>query len=136
MKRIAFLLVICLLCSFGTSIVSSAEENNISSRLNNVNTVNCYFEISNNIATSQVFVKGYAGVTTGITVKCTLEKRALLGLWWSDVNEWTATSSSVTDTFTFTESVGSGTYRCSFEVTVYGSGGSADVVTDEITVKN
>ena len=136
MKKVSFILILCLLCSFCTSIVASAKGNEIAPRLNNAGTITCSFDIIDNRAICTATVSGYTSITTNISVKCTLEKRALLGLWWSDVNEWTATSSQVTDTFTFTESVGSGTYRCSFEVTVYGSGGSADVITEEITVKN
>ena len=136
MRKIALLLIICILCSFGTSVVASAEEKNISPRLNNAGMVNCSFEIIDNLALCSVSVNGYANVTSSIYVKCTLEKRALFGLLWNDVNNWTATSSQIIDAFTFTENVGSGTYRCSFEVTVYGSGGSADVITEEITVKN
>ena len=63
-------------------------------------------------------VTGYNGVTSRITVKVTLEKKMLLGLWWSDVDEWTASSTNASDTFEFTKDVGSGTYRCTFEVTV------------------
>ena len=65
-----------------------------------------------------------------------LEKRALLGLIWNDVEEWTATSYDSFVCFEFKKAVGSGTYRCTFEITVEGSGGSADVITEEIKVKN
>ena len=71
-----------------------------------------------------------------LTVNVKLQKRALLGLWWNDVEEWNATTTDYSHSFEFVEPVGNGTYRCSFEITVEGNGGSADVVTDEITVKN
>ena len=65
-----------------------------------------------------------------------VRSRALLGLWWNDVEEWNATTTNNSHIFEFIEAVGNGTYRCSFEITVEGNGGSADVITDEITVKN
>lgn len=136
MKKISFVLALCLLLSFGMNIVASAEEYAVTPRYNNVSDINCAFEIENDIAYISIDVIGYSGVTPRISVKATLEKKGLFGLWWSDVDEWTASSTNATETFEFTKGVGSGTYRCTFEVTVEGSGGSADVYTDEITVKN
>ena len=136
MKKISFVLILCLVLSFGMNIIASAEEYAAEPRLNNVYQIECRFNIDNDLAKMEIFVIGYSNVTSRITVNVTLEKKGLLGLWWSDVDEWTASSTYATDTFEFTKSVGSGTYRCTFEVTVEGSGGSADVYTDEITVKN
>ena len=136
MKKISFVLMLCLILSFGMNIVASAEEYTVEPRLNNASDVECNFRIQNDLAIAHINVNGYNNVTSRITVKVTLEKKGLFGLWWSDVDEWTASSTNATDTFEFTKSVGSGTYRCTFEVTVEGSGGSADVYTDEITVKN
>ena len=136
MKKISFVLMLCFILSFGMNIVASAEEYTVEPRLNNASDVECNFRIQNDLAIAHINVNGYNNVTSRITVKVTLEKKAFLGLWWSDVDEWTASSTYATDTFEFTKDVGSGTYRCTFEVTVEGSGGSADVYTDEITVKN
>ena len=136
MKKISFILMLCLLLSFGMNIVASAEEYAVTPRYNNVSDINCVFDIENDIAYISINVIGYSGVISHISVKATLEKKAFLGLWWSDVDEWTASSANTTKKFEFTKNVGSGTYRCTFEVTVEGSGGSADVYTDEITVKN
>ena len=136
MKKISFVLVLCLLLSFGMNIIASAEEYTVEPRLNNASNIDCSFVIQNDLAIASICVAGQINVTSQITVKATLEKKAFLGLWWSDVDEWTASSTNATETFEFTKDVGSGTYRCTFEVTVEGSGGSADVYTDEITVKN
>ena len=136
MKKVSLVLILCLLLSFGTSIVASAEEYGINPRYNNLNSVHCNFSIANDIAIATVNVTGFSGVVSRIVVNAKLEKRALLGLIWSDVNEWNVSSYNSSDDFTFTESVSSGTYRCSFEITVEGNGGSADVITDQITVKN
>ena len=136
MKKISFVLVLCLLVCFGMNVVASAEEYAATPRYSNVRTVECDFYVENDVAFVVVYVAGYNGITSNISVYAKLEKKGLLGLWWSDVDEWTASSTNATETFEFTKDVGSGTYRCTFEVTVEGSGGSADVYTDEITVKN
>lgn len=136
MKKISFVLALCLLLSFGMNVVALAEEYAVTPRYNNVSNINYEFEIINDIAYISIDVIGYSGVTSRISVKATLEKKAFLGLWWSDVDEWTASSTNATETFEFTKDVGNGTYRCTFEVTVEGSGGSADVYTNEKTVKN
>ena len=136
MKKISFVLTLCLFLSFGMNLVASAEEYTVEPRFNNASDVECNFSIQNDLAIISINVNGYNSVTSRITVNATLEKKAFLGLWWSDVDEWTASSTNATETFEFTKDVGSGTYRCTFEVTVEGSGGSADVYTDEITVKN
>ena len=136
MKKISFVLVLCLLLGFGMNVVASAEEYTTTPRYNNASTIDCLFDIQNDVAYIEVNFVGYSNITYRITVNAKLEKKGLLGLWWSDVDEWTASSTNVTEHFEFTKDVGSGTYRCTFEVTVEGSGGSADVYTDEITVKN
>ena len=136
MKKVSVVLILCLLLSFGTSIVASAEEYAVNPRYNNSIDVRYSFEIVNDAAVAYVRVFGYPDITSHISANVKLEKRALLGLIWSDVNEWNVSSYNSSDTFTFTESVSSGTYRCSFEITVEGNGGSADVITDQITVKN
>ena len=46
------------------------------------------------------------------------------------------TSMNYIEGFEFTKTVVNCTYRCSFEIAVEEIGGSADVVTDQITAKN
>ena len=136
MKKISFVLMLCFILSFGMNIVASAEEYAVEPRLNNASNVECSFIVQDDLAIAYILVRGYDNITSRITVNVTLEKKGLFGLWWSDVDEWTASSTYATDTFEFTKSVGSGTYRCTFEVTVEGSGGSADVYTKELTATN
>jgi hypothetical protein len=136
MRKISFALVLCILFSFGMNVVASASENAIEPRFNNVSNIKCTFEILNDVACAYVIAEGYNNVTSRITVHVILEKKMLFGLWWSDVDEWTASSTNASDIFEFTKDVGSGTYRCTFEVTVEGSAGSADTYTKEITAKN
>ena len=136
MKRISFILALCIIFSFGLNVIASAEEYSISPRLNNADNIQCSFTVQNDLAIATVSVIGYNSVTSKITANVKLEKRALFGLWWTDVDEWTQSTNNANQTFEFTKSVGGGTYRCTFEVTVEGSGGSADVYTKELTAKN
>ena len=136
MKKISLMLIFCIILSFGTSMVASAEEYAVIPRYNNVMYAICNFEIVNNEAIATVSIDGLSGVIYNTSVNVKLEKRALLGLIWNDVEEWTATSYDSFVCFEFKKAVGSGTYRCTFEITVEGSGGSADVITEEIKVKN
>ena len=136
MKKISFMLVILIVLSIGTNVIASAEEYGVNPRLNNVDEVNCTFYIQDDTAIMGVWVNGYSGVTSRISVNVLLEKKGLLGLWWKDVEEWSASSTYASDSFEFTENVGNGTYRCTFEVTVEGSNGSADVYSETITVEN
>ena len=136
MKKISIILIMCLLMSLGMSIIASANEYTVEPRYNNSSAISYDFCISDDKAIATVYISGFDSVTTRITVNVKLQKRALLGLWWNDVEEWNATTTDYSHIFEFVEPVGNGTYRCSFEITVEGNGGSADVVTDEITVKN
>lgn len=136
MKKVSIILIMCLLMSFGMSVIASANEYTVEPRYNNANAISYNFCISDDNAIATVDVNGFDSVTTRITVNVKLQKRVLLGLWWNDVEEWNATTTNNRHIFEFVEPVGNGTYRCSFEITVEGNGGSADVITDEITVKN
>ena len=136
MKKISLMLVLCIILSFGTNIVASAEEYTVTPRYNNLIYADCTFTIENDEAIATVIISGYAGIISNASVNVKLEKRALLGLIWNDVEEWNSSSSDASAFFEFRKAVGSGTYRCTFEITVEGSGGSADVITEEIKVKN
>ena len=135
MRKISLILMLCIMFSFATCVIASADDYGIMPCYNNVSGVNCDFEISNGTANAIVIYNGYAGVTSKVTAHVLIEKRALLGLIWNDVEEWTVTSTNYSDALSFDTQVGKGTYRCTFEVVFEGSGGSSDVITDEITVK-
>ena len=136
MKKISLVLVMCIIFSFAANVIASAEEYGVEPRLNNASEINCEFNVQNDVAIITAKVNGYSGTTSRISVNVLLEKRWLWGLFWTEVEEWNASSAYASDDFEFTKDVGSGTYRCTFEVTVEGSGGSADVYSKEIIVEN
>lgn len=135
MRKISLILMLCIMLSFATGVIASADDYGIMPCYNNVVNVKCDFEITNGTAAAKVIYNGYAGSPSKVTAHVLIEKRALLGLIWNDVEEWTVTSTSYNDLLLFDTQVGKGTYRCTFEVVFEGSGGSSDVITDEITVK-
>ena len=126
----------CILLSFGINVVALANEKTITPKYNNSRSVEYEFVIEDNVAQISVLVTGYENVTSNTSVNIKLEKRALWGLFWTDVEEWNDSTSNNVHRFSFSKPVSSGTYRCSFEVTVEGTGGSPDVLTKVITVKN
>lgn len=118
------------------SVVVSAEEYNINPRLNNAIFCERSFNISNDIAYATVEINGKSGVLSRTTVKVSIEKRALLGLWWKEEASWETSTTETNPVIEFSKEVKSGTYRCNFEITIEGTGGSADVITDQLTVTN
>ena len=136
MKKIAIIIILSLLLSFGMSVLASAEEYNAMPRYANVDLCKCFFDIENDVANIRVNVYGISNVTSRITVYITMEKRVLLGLWWKEEASWTDSINNTNATFNFSNEVKSGTYRCNFEITIEGTGGNADVITNQITATN
>ena len=136
MKKISVVLILCLLFLFYTDVTASAAGSVLDPRYSNADDIKCEFEIVNDTAQINIKVIGKQGITSRITVNVKLEKRALLGLIWTDVEEWNSSVTTSSHKFVFSKSVSGGTYRCSFTVTVEGAGGSTDVHTEEKTVKN
>ena len=136
MKKTCFVLVLCVLFNFVATINAQAEENYVEPRYNNISNIEYTFTINNDNATAVVFWQGYNGTISHVDVSVCIEKKGLLGMWWTDVESWSTTSYNSYDELVFNTTVGNGTYRCRFEVTVYSNVNSSDVITDEITVKN
>ena len=114
---------------------SGSTDSGISPRLNNTLSCDLTFSVdSTGIAVSSINYEGYDGLTTHAEVSTKIQKRSFL-FFWSDVdigypnNTYTTTiyGSSGEDEVEFQLS-SKGTYRSKTTVTVYGSGGSADVI--------
>ena len=118
------------------SIVVSAEDIGANTRYNNLGY--CYrgFYIQNDMAFITIRITGMQDTSSRTTAKITLEKRALLGLWWKEEASWEASTTETNPVIEFSKEVKSGTYRCNFEITIEGTGGNADVITDQITATN
>ena len=87
-------------------------------------------------------VMGIKGKTTRIEVELYVEKR-VLGIFWSRIdigtpnNVWTDAVNAYQYNNTFSTQLSStGTYRVTVQFSVYGSGGSTDVIPKEETLSN
>ena len=123
-------LVIIIMAICQASILAS----DISLLNNNTSSTSTGFSISSTgKATIVIDYMGYPEVTTGATINITIEKRNLL-FFWNDV---------ITDTITvqgyryddelYYQLEDSGTYRCTVEYIISGTGGADDVITFEDT---
>ena len=133
-KFLAFCLTLVFVLTFIHPVPVLASD--IMPRYNNTSETTTAFDITN---TGEAIVSmhyiGYSGVTTGATIEIKIEKRNLL-VFWKDI----ATETITVDGYYYTNELyyqlsDTGTYRCTVEYTIYGTGGSADVVTFEDTVK-
>ena len=132
MKKIVTIML-CVLMLFTASPISAfALDDGINSRFNNVNSSDITFQIVNGYAQIDAMYIGYGNATTGARIYVTLEKRTLL-VFWNDVDEWEASSSSYADSFVYRYAVSSGTYRAKVRMEIYGTNGSADVIEKELT---
>ena len=131
-KTLLITLLTLIMCFNAMSVDASAAE--IEPRLSHVNHVTALFTTDDS--------EGYANVSCNgkdsferMDVNVKLQKRFLL-VFWNDVDEWNASS---TDPYAILEHVftlnGTGTYRATFTVTVTGSDGTVDVITETIESK-
>lgn len=134
---------LCLLLSIITilgslyipAFANDSEDSGITPYLNNTSSVDLVFNItSTGLAYSTVTLLGYTNVATHAEISTKIQKRSFL-FFWNDVdigypdNTYTATINGEygIDEATFQLS-SKGTYRNLTTVTVYGSGGSPDVI--------
>lgn len=131
-KKVSIILslVFIVIFIFQLSVIAS----DISLFNNNVGTTNSSFSISSvGEACVVVDYMGYKDVTTGATINITIEKRNLL-FFWNDVITETITCDNYHYTNEFYYQLeDSGTYRCTVEYVISGTGGADDVITFEDT---
>ena len=132
MKKIIAIVLCAVFLIVGVETVSFASNTSdeITPRLNNVNSVVSNFVIVNGNAVVSISYTGAETVTTGATVTIQLQKRNLLVLW-KDVKEWVYISYDPTASFEFSYPVSSGTYRAKIRYEIKGSGGTTDVIEHE-----
>ena len=93
-----------------------------------------YFNISGNKANIVAIYNSYSGITTNATIETKVQKKTFF--WWFDVdngqtnNTWMDTLTTTSGTASHTLSLSkTGEYRTTITYTIYGSGGSADIIT-------
>ena len=133
-KLLSSILVLAVICSASVITVSAASgSSDITPYYNNIFQYNSNFIIDDNgDAEICVSYKSDPGVVTNATIEIRLLKKTLL-FFWSEVETWTDTSTSSIYSNIHTTSLSkTGTYKVEITYTIYGTGGEADVITEEI----
>ncbi len=133
MKR-KLCLIFVLIFTLSALLSPSAFAEGISLYNNNVDTTTTSFSITD---TGEAWVyanyRGYPGVTTGATICIKIEKRNLLVFWNEVVNDvYYFREESHAETFVY-QLEKKGTYRCTVDYIVSGSGGADDEITFQDT---
>lgn len=135
MKRkltLSLAIIFVLLAMLPCSVLA----NGITPYYNNTSDTTTAFDITDaGQAIVYVDYTGYSGVTTSATIEIKIEKRTLLFFWNDVITETLSVDGYRYDNELYYQLSDTGTYRCTVEYTIYGTGGSADVVTFEDTVK-
>ena len=134
-----FMSMILLLTSVVPAFATEAQGNEgISVCLTNFDIAGFSFSVIGDEPGEATFAVTYNGrEATFLYAKLTVTvEKKVLGLFWSDVGEWSGTCYDLDGMFyDYIEADGSGTYRANFKLTVYGNQGIADVVEDSIDCK-
>lgn len=131
-RKICFILALIFVCSNVFSTSASASD--ISLCNNNTMAASMIFTISDTgLARVTLNYEGYQNITTGATITVKIEKRNLL-VFWSDIVEdvITVNGDSYYESLSY-QLDKTGTYRCTVEYVVSGTGGADDVLTFEDT---
>lgn len=127
---LAIILALNILCQY--SVLAS----NIAPYYNNTSHTTTAFDItSTGKAIVYVDYTGYSGVTTGATIEIKIEKRNFLFFWNDVVAETLSVDGYRYDNELYYQLTDTGTYRCTVEYTISGTGGTSDVVTFEDTAE-
>lgn len=113
-------------------LYASAAE--IEPRLSHVNSVTSLFAANETGGCAEVWCSSRESFER-IDVNVKLQKRFLL-VFWNDIDEWNASSTNpralLTHVFPLS---GTGTYRATFTITITGSDGTVDTITETIESK-
>ena len=131
-KKICILFVLVFV--FASVVQFSVLASDVMPLNNNTNLTKTRFVISDTgDAAVTVNYEGYPNVTTGAVILIKIEKRNFL-LFWTDVVEETITVNNYYYANTLHYQLeDTGTYRCTVEYVISGTGGADDVITFEDT---
>lgn len=133
-RRISFVLALLIISTIGLNSLVFASD--ISLYNNNTAGMNSAFAISETGEAAVLLnYEGYPNVATGATITIKIEKRTLL-LFWSDIVDETITvvGSSYFNELHY-QLEDKGTYRCTVDYCVSGTGGEDDLWTFQDTAK-
>ena len=131
------LLIICLaviMCITSMPVTTFAAENSTQStvtpRWSHLENVNFSFSANSSGGHVGISYYGYTDSFARADIHVKLQKKFLL-VFWTDVDEWSVSSTETEDDFyhCFTLN-GTGTYKATLTMTVTGTDGTVDTVTD------
>ena len=133
MKR-KFCLIFALVFTMSALLSSPILASGISLFNNNTASTSTNFSITDTgEARVRVNYEGYPGVTTGATITVKIEKRNLLVFWNEVVNDvYYFREASHAETFIY-QLEKKGTYRCTVDYLISGTGGADDEITFQDT---
>ena len=133
-KSVSFVILLAVLVSVFTVAASAASgSSDIAPFYNNVYHVKSEFIINQNgNAEISASYRGNAGTVTSAYILVNIYKNTS-STSWTEVDYWEDYSYSSNYSNTFNTSVGRGTYKAEITYIIYGNGGDADVITQEIT---
>lgn len=138
MKRIITLILTAVILFAAVIVPISAVnyDDQIAPCYNNTIKTSTIFQISEDgLATAILDYTGYSNYTTDATITCHIEKSRWLIGGWKDVSgaSWTDEVTGVTNTVVHTFQLSKkGTYRLVYEYEIRGTGGAADIISDNI----
>ncbi len=132
--KTSLVLLLTLIMCLTSITVFASEQTTINPRYSHVANRSFSFTAS---SSGGSFSARYVGLDSfaraDINVK--VEKRFLFA-FWNDIGEWNASSTNVNGSFSHVFSLnGSGTYRATITLTITGSNGTTDTITETITSK-
>lgn len=132
MKKLCLILIFIFIFTGG--FTQTAFASNITPYYNNTISTDTTFNISENgKANVSVYYDGYPGTTTGATICIKIEKRNLLVFWNEVVNDvYYFREASHAETFVY-QLEKTGTYRCTVDYLISGTGGADDEITFQDT---
>ena len=132
MKKLC--LIIAMIFIFGGGFTKTVSANGITPYFNNTANTRTTFSITEEgEANVSVRYSGLSGVTTGATITVKIEKRNLLVFWNEVVNDvYYFREESHAETFVY-QLEKKGTYRCTVDYLISGTGGADDEITFQDT---
>ena len=132
MKKFCLIMAFIFIFAGGFSTTVSANE--ITPYYNNTANTSTTFSITDDgEANVSVRYSGRSGVTTGATITVKIEKRNLLVFWNEVVNDvYYFREASHAETFVY-QLEKTGTYRCTVDYLISGTGGADDEITFQDT---
>lgn len=131
-KVLTLLLTVAMLSTGILPLYVFAQEE-VSPYLLNTYNCACFFGAYDGEASASVTYQGKSSTFSHAVITVKIQKR-FLGIFWSNVDEWTKTSYTVNGYVEDTTPLEkTGTYRAVFTVKIYGNDGSVDTIEDTIT---